>query len=114
MAFRSVGIDLPHAYVDGVPGLAGGLRSLKDVGPDFVEVWPHHLGVVLGGVLDPERLQTVQEVLLEMDLAYTVHAPHDINLMDLTAPNLQRGVLEASLRFAGEIGAEVVLSLIHI
>jgi sugar phosphate isomerase/epimerase len=109
MAFGSVGIDLPHAYVDGVTGLAGALRSLKDVGPDFVEVWPHHLGVVLGGGLDPERLQTVQEVLLEMDLAYTVHAPHDINLMDLTTPNLQRGVLEASLRFAGEIGAEVVV-----
>jgi hypothetical protein len=38
MAFRSVGIDLPHAHPDGVHGLAESLEFLKDTGPDFVEV----------------------------------------------------------------------------
>ena len=109
MAFRSVGINLPHLNLDGVSRLIEDLEALKSVGPDFVEIWPHYLGVILGGDLNPGRLHAVQEVLLEADLAYTVHAPLEINLMDLTAPHLQRDVLHASLRFAHSIGAEVVV-----
>ena len=49
-------------------------------------------------------------VLLEADhLAYTVHAPLEVDLMDLTSHSLQRDVLDASLRFAYVIGAEVVV-----
>src|SRR5829696_7206462 len=109
MAFRRVGINLPLVHLEGVRGLAGDLKALKIAGPDFVEIWPHHLGVILGGSLDPTRLRLVQEPLLETDLAYTVHAPLEVNLMDLAAYDLQRNVLEASLRFANGIGAEVVV-----
>ena len=86
MAFRSVGINLPYLHLDGVSRLMEDLEGLKSAGPDFVEIWPHYLGVILGGDLSPGRLHAVQEVLLEADLAYTVHAPLEINLMDLTAP----------------------------
>jgi sugar phosphate isomerase/epimerase len=109
MAFRSVGINLPHLHLDGIRGLIEDLEDLKNAGPDFVEVWPHQLGVILGGSLNPTRLRPVQELLLEADLKYTVHAPLEVNLMDLTAPGIQRAVLEASLRFASCIGAEVVV-----
>ena len=43
------------------------------------------------------------------ELVYTVHAPLEVNLMDLTTHGLQRDVLDASLRFAKGIGAEVVV-----
>ncbi len=109
MAFRSVGINLPLLHLDGVSRLAEDLEALKSAGPDFVEVWPHHLGVILGGELDPTCLRSVRELLLGADMAYTVHAPLEINLMDLTAHELQRDVLNASLRFANSIGAEVVV-----
>lgn len=109
MAFRSVGINLPRLHLDGVSRFIEDLEALKSAGPDFVEVWPHHLGVILGGDLNQVRLHAVQEVLLEADLSYTVHAPLEINLMDLTTPKLQRAVLHASLRFAHSIGAEVVV-----
>ena len=109
MAFRSVGINLPHLHLDGVSRLTGDLEALKSAGPDFVEVWPHHLGIILGGALDPTCLRPINEALLEADLAYTVHAPLEINLMDLTAYDLHRDVLNASLRFANGIGAEVVV-----
>jgi sugar phosphate isomerase/epimerase len=46
---------------------------------------------------------------MEAGLAYTVHAPLEVNLMDLTTRGLQRDVLDASLRFAKGIGAEVVV-----
>jgi sugar phosphate isomerase/epimerase len=96
-------------YVDGVRGLAEDLGALKRSGPDFVEVWPENLGLILGGRLDPNRLRAVGELLLEAELAYTVHAPLEVNLMDLTSHSLQRDVLDASLRFAKGIGAGVVV-----
>src|SRR5918998_3272262 len=109
MAFRSVGINLPHLHPDGTRGLTEDLEALKNAGPDFVEVWPHQLGLILGGSLNLTRLVPIQELLLEADLDYTVHAPLEVNLMDLTAPDIQRTVLDASLRFASCIGAEVLV-----
>jgi sugar phosphate isomerase/epimerase len=109
MAFRSVGINLPHLHLDGIRGLIEDLQALKSARPDFVEVWPHQLGVILGGSLNLARLRPVQELLLEADLDYTVHAPLEVNLMDLTTPDIQRAVLDASLRFASCVGAEVVV-----
>ena len=109
MAFRSVGTNLSRPYPDGVRGLAENLEALKSAGPDFVEVWPQNLGVILGGSLDTTRLRAVGGLLLETELAYTVHAPLEVNLMDLTSHGLQRDVLDASLRFAKSISAEVVV-----
>jgi sugar phosphate isomerase/epimerase len=109
MAFRSVGINLPRLFLGGVSALADDLEALKIAGPDFAEVWPDHLGVILGGKLDAERAQPVRELLLKTDLAYTVHAPLEVNLMDLTAHDVQRDVLEASIWFANSIGADVVV-----
>jgi sugar phosphate isomerase/epimerase len=109
MVFRSVGTNLARLYVDGVGGLAEDLELLEGAGPDFVEVWPQNLGIILGGRLDTNRLRAAGERLLGADLAYTVHAPLEVNLMDLTSPGLQRDVLDASLRFAKVIGAEVVV-----
>src|ERR671913_1346073 len=109
MAIRSVGINQPWSCPTGLFGLAGDLESLKSCGADFVELMPAELGVILGGALDQTRLRIVQELLLEADLAYTVHAPLEVNLMDLSAYEAQRDVLEASIRFAGRIGAGVVV-----
>jgi sugar phosphate isomerase/epimerase len=109
MAIRSVGINQPWSCPNGLFGLAGDLQSLKGCGADFVELMPAELGVILGGDLELARLRIVQELLLEADLAYTVHAPLEVNLMDLSAHNSQRRVLEASIRFAGRVGAGVVV-----
>jgi sugar phosphate isomerase/epimerase len=109
MAIRSVGINQPWSCPNGLFGFAGDLESLKGCGADFVELMPTELGVILGGDLELARLRIVQELLLEADLAYTVHARLEVNLMDLSAHNAQRGVLEASIRFADRVGAGVVV-----
>jgi sugar phosphate isomerase/epimerase len=109
MAFLTVGINQPWRRPDSFVGLAEDLAASKRAGADFVELMPHDLGVILGGDLDPSRLLPVQELLLEANLAYTVHAPLEVNLMDLAARDVQRGVLDASLRFAGSIGAQIVV-----
>ncbi|MBA3611046.1 MAG: sugar phosphate isomerase/epimerase [Rubrobacter sp.] len=109
MSISSVGIHLPHVRLDGTRELAEDLAFTGGLEPDFVEIWPQSLGIILGGGLDPFRLGEVRELLLEADLAYTVHAPLEINLMDGTTRELQRDILDASLRFAQEIGAGTVV-----
>jgi sugar phosphate isomerase/epimerase len=109
MTIRSVGINQPWSCSNGRFGLSGDLEYLKSSRADFVELMPSELGLILGGDLDLDRLRTVQELLLGAGLTYTVHAPLEMNLMDLSAYEVQRNVLEASVRFAGSIGAGVVV-----
>lgn len=109
MSISGVGIHLPHVRLDGTRELAEDLAFTRSLEPDFVEIWPQSLGVILGGNLDPFRFREVRELLLQTDLAYTVHAPLEIDLMDLTTQDLQRDTLDASLRFAHEIGAGTVV-----
>ena len=109
MSIPNVGIHLPHTRLDGTRKLAEDLAFTRGLEPDFVEVWPENFGVVLGGGLDPYRLDEVRELLLDAGLSYTVHAPLDIDLMDGTDRDLQRDILDASLRFAHEIEAATVV-----
>ena len=109
MVFGSVGTNLSRLYAEGVGGLPGISRSCKLPGRISWRSGPRTSGLSWGGSLDTARLRVVGEQLLEADLAYTVHAPLEINLMDLTSHDLQRDVLDASLRFAHAIGAEVVV-----
>ncbi len=104
MAFRGVGIN--HT---GNVSTQKDLEPAKEAGADFVEIWLQDLGVILGGHLNETRLEWLREHLLDAGLGYTVHAPLEANLMDLTAPGIQRDVLMSSVRFAGEIGAGVVV-----
>ncbi len=82
MAFGRIGIDLSQRRLAGRQGLAEDLRELEAAGPDFVEIAPHGLGVILGGRLNEERTDEVEEVLAAASHAYTVHAPHALDLMD--------------------------------
>lgn len=109
MSFRSVGINLFGGYFAGDRALEMDLRALREAGPDFVEVCPHGLGAILGGELDEDRMPVLESILAAAGPAYTVHAPHALNLMDLDRLVLQRDVLTASVRFAARIGAGVVV-----
>ena len=110
MTIRGVGISFPYSCPeDGARELAVDLEVAKSAGPDFVEVFPDQLGVILGGDLVASRLRSVRESLFEANLAYTAHAPLEINLMDLTTHDLQRKVLDASIEFASSIGASVLV-----
>ena len=109
MSVKRVGISLRHEDVADVAELAEDLEMLQGVGPDFVEVCPQGLGMIVGGHLDWDRLSLVRETLAAADLEYTVHPPLRLNLMDLDRIELQRNILESGVRFAGEIGAPIVV-----
>jgi len=108
MIFGSVGTNLNGGSLAG-EGFLGALRRLAGSGADFVEVGPHELGAMLGGELVPERVRSLERALSGAGVGYTVHAPHAINLMDPEDPAAHLDMLRASVRFAGRIGAPVVV-----
>lgn len=109
MAVQRVGISLRYEDVADAARLAEDLEMLREVGSDFVEVCPQGLGIIVGGRLDWARVDAAKEVLAEADLEYTVHPPLRLNLMDLDRLELQRSILESGVRFAGEVGASIVV-----
>jgi len=107
--FESVGINLSERHLADRGGLAEDLADFARAGADFVELAVHGLGAILGGSLDEARLEALREVLDEAGIGYTVHAPHAMDLMDTANRETHRGALEASVRFAGAVGAPVVV-----
>ena len=107
--FERVGINLSRGSLAGEESLAEGLERLWSAGPDFVEVCPHGLGVILGGTILEDRARAVEEILREAGHSYTIHAPHSLDLFDLDGLQTQRDMLHASIRFAARIGASVVV-----
>lgn len=109
MLSSKVGTNLTGAYQHDLGALAEDLEVLEDLAPDFVEVWPELLGVIAAGKLDRSRADLAKEALLDARLSYTVHAPLDVNLMDTRSGLPHRRMLEASIRFAGEVSAPIVV-----
>lgn len=109
LAFRSIGTNLTGAHRGEFSTLAENLSRLADLGADFVELWPEELGLIVAGRLDGARVSRMAEVFAEAGLSYTVHAPLETNLMDFRSGLPHREALEASLRFAGEVGADVMV-----
>lgn len=86
------------------------IEALHRAGAESIEVCPQRLGAIVGGALDEGRVAEVIRTLSHgPDVEYTVHPPLRLNLMQPDSTELQRGVLDASLRFAGELGASTVV-----
>jgi len=109
MLATSVGTNLTGIHRHSLDRLSKDLAHLKNLDPDFVEVWPEFLGVMVAGKLDRRRTDRSVEILLEAGLPFTVHAPMEINLMDVNSGLPHRDMLEESIRFAAEVGAPTVV-----
>lgn len=109
MLATKVGTNLTGMYRGDFTSLPDELAHLESLAPDFIEVWPELLGLVVAGELDRRRTNQSYDILLDTGLSYTVHAPMEINLMDTSSGLPHRVMLEESIRFAAEIGAGTVV-----
>lgn len=111
MSVSSVGVSFPRDNLMDLVGVEDQLGALHRAGAELIEVCPQRLGAIAGGSLQEPRVAEVIRVLAEAPdgLAYSVHPPLRLNLMDPENAGLQRAILDASLRFAGELGARTVV-----
>lgn len=110
MAIEGIGINAHSARLGGsLEVLERDLAYFQRLGFDYVEIPIHGVDAVLNGRLNSRHVTRVKEVLARFPLKYTVHCPDLLNLMDAEDFPMHRSVFEASIEFAGEIGAEILV-----
>ncbi len=106
---KGLGVNIDTRRISGsLAKLEKELEFFSEVGFEYVEIPPAGLDVIMKGELVPTRVKKVRQILSKFDFKYTVHAPDVVNLRRLTNP-MHKKVLQASIEFAGAIGAENVV-----
>lgn len=85
------------------------LDHFSDLGIRAVEIPVHGLDAIVHGRLNRARIASIRSILHSYEFAYSVHSPNPLNLMDRNHGALHYQVFRASLEFASEIGAGVVV-----
>ena len=106
---KGIGTNVDTRRVNGsIKRLVSELEFFKSIGFDYIEIPAAGLDVIARGRIIRKRLERVKEILSNYNFRYTVHAPDVINLKIKTNPWHYK-VMEATIEFAGEINAEVVV-----
>jgi len=69
----------------------------------------HGLDAIKNGRLDMVQLKRIKEIVRNFPGAFSVHAPNPLNLMDSSNRELHLSVFRASLEFAVEVGAGILV-----
>ncbi len=110
MSIKGIGINADSSRIDGnLEVLREDLACFQRAGFDYVEIPVHGVDAILNGRLNPRQVKRVKEVLARFDLQYTVHCSDWLNLMDADEFPLHKSNFEASIEFASEIGAEILV-----
>lgn len=109
---------MPHIISTGFnTGMADGdlsrldkrLAHMIEIGCTGAEITAVGLDTVADCRLIPNRMSALREITTRYDLAYSMHAPIAINLMDEAHADIMRRAALVSLEMAAEIGAKVVV-----
>ncbi|MFN2356875.1 MAG: sugar phosphate isomerase/epimerase family protein [Desulfotignum sp.] len=105
-----IGANIDPVRIDGsLDQLNQDLQAFEKIGLQAVELPVHGLDAIVNGTLHKERTREVMSLLSDFDFAYSIHSPNPVNLMDKRDPSLHKEVLLASLEFALQVGAKVVV-----
>jgi len=105
-----IGASIDPVRIDGsLTLLEQDLQVYQAIGLNAVELPVHGLDAIFNGTLNPDRTRQVMALLSDFDFCYSIHCPNPVNLMDTRDPGLHKAVLLASLEFARQIHASVVV-----
>jgi sugar phosphate isomerase/epimerase len=105
-----IGTKIDEVRIDGcMEKFAADLESIKGMGIEAVELPVHGLDAIVNGQLRYRRLEQALSILKNFKFVYSIHSPNPVNTMDRENPQLHADVLSASLEFARQVGAEVVV-----
>jgi sugar phosphate isomerase/epimerase len=107
---NKIGASIDPVRIDGsLTLLEQDLQAYQTIGLKAVELPVHGLDAIFNGTLNPDRTRQVMALLSDFDFCYSIHSPNPVNLMDTRDPGLHKAVLLASLEFARQIHATVVV-----
>jgi len=85
------------------------LAHMTQIGCTGAEITSVGLDAVVDCRLIPDRVAQLREIMARFDLAYSMHAPIAINLMDEAHAGIMQRAALVSMDMAAEIGARVVV-----
>ncbi len=85
------------------------LAHMQEIGCTGAEITAVGLDAVVDCRLIPDRVAALREITARRDLAYSLHAPIAINLMDEAHADIMARAARVSMELAAEIGARVVV-----
>lgn len=110
MTDRIIAVGFNTAPVEGDLSLLDArLAAMVEMGCTGAEVTVTGLDAVAACRFVPERVAELRTVMNRHDLAYSMHAPIAINLMDEAHADLMRRAAMVSMELAAETGARVVV-----
>ncbi|MCE5257220.1 MAG: sugar phosphate isomerase/epimerase [Spirochaetaceae bacterium] len=109
MALR-IGINADSSLINGdLSILERILRGFQSAGFSHVEIPVHGLDCIINSALCSKRLANTQRILEKFPFSYSVHAPDGLNLADGENREAHCKALLATIDFASEIGAGIVV-----
>ena len=85
------------------------LDHMVSIGCTGAEITAVGLDAVVSCRLLPHRVAALKEIMARYDLAYSMHAPIAVNLMDEAHADIMQSAAHVSMDLAAEIGAHVVV-----
>jgi len=105
-----IGINADSSTINGnLAVLESMLRDFHAAGFSHVEIPVHGVDCVINGNVAMLHLAMVKQILGKFPFSYTVHAPDALNLADSLQPEIHAAALQATIDFAAEIGARIVV-----
>lgn len=107
---EKIGINADSFTINGdLRILKSSLQGFAEAGFSHVEIPVHGLDCIVNGSLNSRRVAEVRSILSEFPFKYTVHAPDRLDLSDPVRPELHAACLDASIDFASEIQARILV-----
>jgi len=105
-----IGAKIDEVRIDGnLQRLRQDLEYFSQAGLAAAELPVHGLDAIKNGRLDRDQLKRIKEIVRNFAGVFSVHAPNPLNLMDSSFPKLHMSVFRASLEFAAEVGAGILV-----
>jgi sugar phosphate isomerase/epimerase len=105
-----IGSKIDEVRIDGdLIKLKSDLTHFSKIGMKVTEIPVHGVDAIKSGKLDKMAVKRIKAILKDFDFGYSVHCPNPLNLMDRESSKLHSSVFRATLEFATEIGAKIMV-----
>lgn len=104
-----VGVTIYPQFISKDKSLASTLADIKIKNYDFVEIFPHTLGLIMNGTVVEKNLQSVETQLRGVGIDYAVRMPMSVNLRDHVYYSRHFKVAKSILDVAIKLGSKIIV-----
>ncbi|ALV62134.1 Sugar phosphate isomerase/epimerase [Thermococcus sp. 2319x1] len=104
-----IGVSIYPHFVNKGKGLPSVLAELKIKEYDFVQIFPHTLGLIKNGQVIEKNLRSIENALRGVGINYTIRMPTSVNLRDSVYYGRHFKVAKAIIDVAIKLGSKIVV-----